>query len=322
MENKKSTILIVDDVRENITVLNEILKSDYIVLVALNGKKALEIIFSENKPDLILLDIMMPEMNGYEVCEEIKKEPATKDIPVIFITAKSEIEDETKGFELGAVDYITKPVSKSIVEARVKAQLNLKKSKDQLEQLLQEREQYIKKLQMINIEVSNTANYAGAKADFLTERIKQILKAKSDIGNKLDKVANFISLIAVNDLGNLKIVEKILDESSYILDSIVKNPSPEEEYFRMLGSSIEPLKTAISDIESVIRILIDIGIVPESTLSTIEVSKTAFYETLEHIYQMGKLSQEKFEELIEHARFKIKTNNDLDDNKQDSVFLF
>jgi len=119
----KQTILIVDDVPENIDILNGILEKDYIVKVALSGEKALDIAAGDNLPDLILLDIMMPVMDGYEVCKRLKDSVITKKIPVIFVTAKDDVLDETRGFELGAVDYITKPVSLPIVRARVKTHL-------------------------------------------------------------------------------------------------------------------------------------------------------------------------------------------------------
>lgn len=121
---EKQTILVVDDVPENIDILKGILQSQYKVKVALNGRKALDITGS-SPPDLILLDIMMPEMDGYEVCKRLKGNRSTKHIPVIFVTAKSTETDEAEGFELGAVDYVTKPVSPLLVRARVKTQLAL-----------------------------------------------------------------------------------------------------------------------------------------------------------------------------------------------------
>ena len=107
--DEKNTILIVDDTPDNLSVLSGLLKNLYKTKIATTGRKALKIVFSDNPPDLILLDIMMPEMDGYDVCREIKKDQKTKDIPVIFITAKTEPQDIVKGFEVGSVDYITKP---------------------------------------------------------------------------------------------------------------------------------------------------------------------------------------------------------------------
>jgi len=125
-------IMVVDDVKANIDILLETLASDYKVSVAMDGVSALEDIRT-NRPDLILLDIMMPEMNGYELCRKLKADPNTKNIPVIFVTAKSDESDETKGLELGAVDYITKPFSPPIVRARVKTHLTLKKISKKVE---------------------------------------------------------------------------------------------------------------------------------------------------------------------------------------------
>jgi len=131
MKGDKQTILVVDDTIENLDILRGILAADYQLLVANSGQKALDII-SGKRPDLILLDIMMPEMDGYEVCKRVKNDLATKHIPIIFVTAKDEVEDEKEGFELGAVDYITKPVNPEIVKVRVKTHLKLKDTEQKL----------------------------------------------------------------------------------------------------------------------------------------------------------------------------------------------
>jgi sigma-B regulation protein RsbU (phosphoserine phosphatase) len=129
---RKGTVLVVDDSPENIDLLGGVLSQDYKIKVALNGEKALKIAGSENPPDIILLDIMMPGMDGYEVCRRLKSDPKTRDIPVIFITSMSEVEDETKGLALGAIDYITKPIRSPIVQARVKSHLELKEARELL----------------------------------------------------------------------------------------------------------------------------------------------------------------------------------------------
>ena len=144
MNVSKPIILVVDDTVENIDVLKEALITDYIVRPALNGQIALKVANIYPHPDLILLDIMMPSMNGYEVCRKLKAETATQDIPIIFVTAKAEVDDELTGLTLGAVDYITKPFSVPIVQARVKTHLALRAAKRKLDEqnhlLLQERE--------------------------------------------------------------------------------------------------------------------------------------------------------------------------------------
>lgn len=124
------TVLVVDDTPENLELMSELLMDHYRVKIASSGAKALKIANSETPPDLILLDIMMPEMDGYEVCRQLKANPATHHIPVIFLTAKSDPNDEKQGLELGAVDYITKPISPPIVMARVHTHLQLKSSND------------------------------------------------------------------------------------------------------------------------------------------------------------------------------------------------
>ncbi len=129
---EKSTILAVDDTPENLDVVKGILGADYVVKAATSGSMALKIA-EKQTPDLILLDIMMPEMDGYEVCRRLKENEATKDVPVIFLTAMDQTTDEEHGFELGAADYITKPVNPQILEARVKTHLALKSAMDDLQ---------------------------------------------------------------------------------------------------------------------------------------------------------------------------------------------
>lgn len=125
-EEKKQTVLVVDDMPTNIAVLAGLLSPFYRVKAARDGAKALAIARSANPPDLILLDVIMPEMNGYEVCEKLKADPDTAPIPIIFVTSLTEEEDEEKGLKLGAVDYITKPFRSAIVLARVENHLKLK----------------------------------------------------------------------------------------------------------------------------------------------------------------------------------------------------
>ena len=130
--SKPHTILVVDDSSENIILLSRLLKGAYRTKIATDGEKALKIAFSDDPPDLILLDVVMLGMDGYEVCRRLKEDPKTADIPVIFLTAMSNVEDEKKGFELGAADYITKPISAPILLARLKTQLLLKDAMDRL----------------------------------------------------------------------------------------------------------------------------------------------------------------------------------------------
>lgn len=135
LENRIRKVLIVDDTEENIDIVVDVLGDEYEVSVAMDGESALESVEIEI-PDIILLDVMMPGMDGYEVCRRLKENPDTKDIPIIFLTAKSEVDDETKGLEIGAVDYITKPISVPILLARLKTHLQLKSEKNKSDQLI------------------------------------------------------------------------------------------------------------------------------------------------------------------------------------------
>lgn len=141
-QTERRTILVVDDMPEIVALISATLESDYDVRVATNGSKALQIVGSLHPPDLILLDIGLPGMDGYQVCESLQADRLTRDIPVIFLTGKTDIQDEIKGFELGAVDYITKPLSPPKLRARIKTQLMLLDAKHFLKRqnsLLEER---------------------------------------------------------------------------------------------------------------------------------------------------------------------------------------
>jgi len=126
----KRTVLLVDDSPDNLQLLNGLLKDEYQVRVARNGAQALKAALEEPMPDVILLDIMMPDMDGYEVCARLKADDATKGIPVIFLSSKNQIEDAQLGFELGCADYITKPILPDVVRARVRTHVMLNLARD------------------------------------------------------------------------------------------------------------------------------------------------------------------------------------------------
>ena len=131
----KPIVLAVDDTPANLDLLNGILRADYKVRIATNSAKALELAVKEPQPDIILLDVMMPGMSGYEVCRRLKAEASTEAIPIIFVTAKAEVADEQQGLQLGAVDYVAKPFHQDIVLARIKRHLsNHQRTKDLLEE--------------------------------------------------------------------------------------------------------------------------------------------------------------------------------------------
>lgn len=157
-DQQRALILVVDDTAANLSLMNDLLGPHYRIKVASNGARALAIAQSQLQPELILLDIMMPDMDGYEVCRQLKQSDTTRSIPVIFLTARNEVRDEQVGFELGAVDYITKPISPPIVLARVRTHLALKASADFLhdknvflEQEVQRRTEELRSVQDVTI---------------------------------------------------------------------------------------------------------------------------------------------------------------------------
>jgi putative two-component system response regulator len=223
----KRTLLIVDDTPENLTVLGQILMPFYKVRVASSGARALEIATSAPVPDLILLDVMMPEMDGYEVIHQLKSSPDTQSIPVIFVTALTEADDEAKGLQLGAADYITKPVRPAIVLARVKSQLELKDARnlllDQNHWLESEVERRIHQNQLVQdvtlralaslaetrdnetgAHIQRTQNYVRVLAEKLAE--------KPEFRETLDPITiqKFMRAAPLHDIGKVGIPDAIL----------------------------------------------------------------------------------------------------------------
>ena len=135
LSGQKDIILVIDDTPMNIQVLAQALDEKYDVMVATSGRAALDIADSEDRPDSILLDVMMPEMDGFETCKKLKNKASTKDIPIIFVSAKNDVSDQQHGFDIGAVDYITKPVEIPLVLARIKVHLRLKHKSEKLERM-------------------------------------------------------------------------------------------------------------------------------------------------------------------------------------------
>lgn len=224
--NKKATILAVDDTAVNIDVVKGVLSEEYLVQAALNASTALKIV-EKRKPDLILLDIMMPDVDGYEVCRQLKASPETRDIPVIFLTAKSEEEDETMGLSLGAVDYITKPISPPILKERVKNHLLLKKTRDQLaqqnqllEDKVRQRTQQLSDLQDVVLVAMGAL--AESRDPETGNHIRRTQKYVELLAKKLSETAKYhdyltpevISAMAksapLHDIGKVGVVDRIL----------------------------------------------------------------------------------------------------------------
>ncbi|MBF0380509.1 MAG: response regulator [Magnetococcales bacterium] len=222
----RKTILVVDDTTENIDVMKGILSPYYKIQAAKDGKLAIMIAKSANKPSLILLDIMMPGMDGYEVCKTLKEDEQTRDIPILFVTAKSGVEDETKGFDLGAVDYLVKPVSQPVVLARVKTHIEMNAQRmllDDQKKLLEDQvakrtEQLLKRnveLEVTRIEVINqlgrAVEYRDNETGMHVARMScfaQILALKAGVGEAQAELINHAA--PMHDIGKIGIPDKIL----------------------------------------------------------------------------------------------------------------
>ncbi|MBK9446663.1 MAG: two-component system response regulator [Betaproteobacteria bacterium] len=183
----KPTIMVVDDTPDNLSLMNLLLKDHYSVRIANSGERALKLAATGSPPDLILLDIMMPGMDGYEVCQHLKADPKMRDIPVIFLTAKNETDDEKKGLELGAIDYITKPISPAIVLARVKTHLALKSSAD----FLRDKNVYLE------TEVSKRTREVEAIQDVTILAMASLAETRdSDTGNHIRRTQFYVKALA------------------------------------------------------------------------------------------------------------------------------
>lgn len=226
-EKKKPTVLIVDDTPDNIVFLSSLLRDSYRVLAATSGPKVLEIIDSGIVPDIILLDIVMPDMDGYEVCRLLKDNPRSADVPVLFLTSRSDVEDERRGFELGAVDFITRPVSSYIVKARIATQLQIKASRDFLRDksayLAQEVERRVREnLTIQDVAMVALGSLAETRDNETGEHIKRTQHYMEILARELRNNAHFESDFAngardlmiksapLHDIGKVGIPDSIL----------------------------------------------------------------------------------------------------------------
>ena len=221
----KPKILIVDDVPANIKIVGEAIRSDYNIAIATNGEKALDIVFGENPPDLILLDIIMPDIDGYEVCERIKKNEATENIPIIFITSKSEVDDEARGFEAGVVDYIIKPFSLPVVRARVKTHLELKRQQDELRALNETKNRFLGtaahdlRNPLSSIRGLTELMLEGATGE-ITEEQKEMLSMVFDTSDHMLALVNDLLDVAVIESGKFDLERESVDLVKLVADRL------------------------------------------------------------------------------------------------------
>lgn len=261
--DNRATLLIVDDEPINIAVLSDILKHQYRILVARDGAQALARAGGNVTPDLVLLDIMMPDMDGLEVCRQLKSNPATADIPVIFVTAMSQDVDESAGFAAGAVDYVTKPVRPAIVLARVKAQLELQWHRKQLaeqnqtlDRLVRERTAEVANTQQVTILAmatlaetrdNETGNHI-RRTQFYVKALAEQLRRQGEYPELTDDNIELLYRSApLHDIGKVGIPDSIL----------LKPGKLDEQEFEIMkthaelgGAAIEEAEKALGDSET------------------------------------------------------------------------
>ena len=217
---RRQRILIADDMAPNRDLLKLILNPQYDVLLAVNGQEAVDLALGEDPPDLVILDIDMPVMDGYEACKLIKDSDSGGKIPVLFVTALESMENERRGLELGAVDYITKPFTPALVKARVRNHLSLKNHQDQLEELVRERTEQIYLLQQVMIEsLATLAEYRDPETGGHINRTQSFVKALAlktrdhpEIFEYLDDktIELFYRIAPLHDVGKVGVPDAIL----------------------------------------------------------------------------------------------------------------
>ena len=208
MNTDKPTILIVDDTPDNIMLLSRLLKDRYNTKVANNGSTALQIAGATPSLDLILLDVMMPGLDGYETCRQLKANPATSDIPVIFLTAKNQVEDEAMGLSLGAVDYIAKPISPPILFARVATQLHLRAARREL----QDHNQNLEKLVQ-----ERTAQLYLMQEAIIVAMASMAETRDQETGNHIRRTQNYVRALALHLQSHPRFAAELSDEAIELL---------------------------------------------------------------------------------------------------------
>ena len=225
--NSKSRILVVDDSPSNIDLILEVLEEQYVMIVATNGTEALDLV-KKNRLDLILLDIMMPDMSGYQVIKILKSDEETKDIPVIFLTALDEVDDEVKGLDMGALDYVVKPFTPKLLKRRVQNHIALKNHRDHLERIVSERTRMLNLTQDVTIEsLGNLAEYRDQETGGHIKRTKNYVRALAESLREKDHYReyltdSYIELLAksapLHDIGKVGVPDSILMKPGKLTD--------------------------------------------------------------------------------------------------------
>ena len=297
---ERSTVLIVDDSPNDLAQISGILKDLYKVTIANSGERALELAKTDAPPDILLLDIMMPVMDGYETCRRLKASPETRDIPVIFLTAKTEIEDEAKGFELGAVDYIAKPISPPVVLARIQTHLQLKRMRDNLKDINEFLEAEVQRRKQAEERMHHTALHDSltglSNRVLFGDRLQQAIATAAR--DKTHVAVVYIDLDRfkpVNDTFGHGVGDLLLKQAGQrMLDSVRKSDTVArigDDEFAVILLSIKIVKDAVTVAETIrlalnqpfeladqnvsISASIGIAIYPEHGRDEIELTKNA-----------------------------------------------
>lgn len=220
-ESPKEKILIVDDLPDIIKAVTGSLRNEYDVISATSGKDALTMLDDE-LPDLILLDIMMPEMDGYELCRKLKEDERTRPIPVIFVTARSDIEDEERGLALGAVDYLTKPVSPTILKARIRTHLELKRHRDRCEQAVKAHSTELEKTLRL-LKAKEESDFRQA-AQVHSGRLEALGEMATSMAHEINQPLNVISITVqgwqLMQRRGLLTTDKVLGDIGLLVDNV------------------------------------------------------------------------------------------------------
>jgi putative two-component system response regulator len=239
-----ATVLVVDDTPGNIDILQEILTPTYRVKVAASGVRALEIAAQDDPPDLILLDIMMPGMDGYEVLRRLQANPRTRVIPVLFVTAKEAPEDEQLGFDLGCVDYLTKPISAPKVRARVRTHLALRDQNRTLEAAVRERTRELEATRLSILErLGRAAEFRDNETGMHVLRMSQTSQCVAlELGLPVDEATLLLQAAPMHDIGKIGIPDRVLLKPGR-LDAdewVIMRRHPEIGH-RIIGQHTSPL---------------------------------------------------------------------------------
>ncbi|MBF0203183.1 MAG: response regulator [Desulfamplus sp.] len=250
MEDHKWRVLVVDDEPNNLQLMRHILAEDYLLSFAINGVNAIDVA-NKVMPDIILMDIMMPQMDGYKACKMLKADPKTSDIPIIFITAMSDVEDESRGFEVGGVDYITKPVSKVIVRARVANHLALHDQKVACEKTVMQRTSELEESQRSAIFMLGEAgDYNDTDTGTHIWRMAAYSSAIASCMEWSVEMSAMLELAApMHDIGKLGIPDAILKKTGPLTDEDWKIMKTHPQIgHSILSKSTTPLFSMASDV--------------------------------------------------------------------------